>query len=151
LQIIAQPGSGAVASLSGLILTIDYSGFPYTPTDVVRIAVCDQTGLCTTQQVAIEFAGDVTVYNAVSPNGDGKNEFLFLQYIEVIPNKQQNQVRVYNRWGDEVFLISDYNNHDRVFAGSTNDGTKLPTGTYFYKISFASGEKSRTGYLELKY
>ena len=151
LQIVAQPGSGAVASLSGLILTIDYTGVPYTSTDIVSIEVCDLTALCTTQQISIEFAGDITIYNAVSPNGDGKNEFLFLKYIEVIPSKQQNQVRIYNRWGDEVFSITNYNNHDRVFAGTTNDGTKLPTGTYFYKISFASGEKSRTGFLELKY
>ena len=134
-----------------MILTIDYSGFPYAITDEVTISVCDLTDLCTFQQVAIEFAGDITIYNAVSPNGDDKNEFLYLKYIEVIPSKKQNQVRIYNRWGDEVFSISDYNNSDRVFNGNNNDGNKLPTGTYFYKISFANGEKSRTGFLELKY
>jgi len=93
-------------------------------------------------------AGDVIVFNAVSPNGDGKNEFLVLQYIESISPK--NQVSIYNRWGDEVFSISDYDNKTRVFAGRTNSGSQLPSGTYFYKIALQSTGQVATGYLSLK-
>ena len=149
LNIMVQPTSGATATLSGLNLTIDYTGLPFAGTDEITLGVCDLTGLCTTQQLSIEFAGDIIVFNAVSPNDDGKNEFLFLQYIDVLPGTQQNQVRIYNRWGDEVFSINDYNNRDRVFTGYNNNGNKLPSGIYFYKISFAGG--SKMGYLELKY
>ena len=150
LQIITQPNSGAVATLSGKILTIDYSGKPFAVTDMLTLKICDFTNLCTTQQLSIEFASDIKVYNAVSPNGDGKNEFFYLQYIDVIPGKQKNKVSIYNRWGDEVFSVSNYNNADRRFNGLNNDGNKLPTGTYFYKITFI-GEKPITGFLELRY
>jgi gliding motility-associated-like protein len=88
------------------------------------------------------------VYNAVSPNGDGKNEFLVLQFIESIsPN---SQVSIYNRWGDEVFSISDYDNKTRVFAGLTSGENKISSGTYFYKIVPADAGKTLTGFISLK-
>ncbi len=150
IKVVKQPSSGAVASVDNGELTVDYKGVQFSGTDSVTIQVCDVDGNCKTQEFSIDVIGDIKVYNAVSPNGDGKNEFFHLQYIDVIPSKQQNQMSIYNRWGDEVFSVNDYNNHDRVFNGYSNSGNKLPAGTYFYKISFV-GEKPRTGYLELKY
>ncbi len=93
---------------------------------------------------------EFVVYNAVSPNNDGKNEFFYLENIDVIPSKKENTVRIYNRWGDEVFSIANYNNNDRIFNGVNKNGHKLPSGIYFYKISF-QGDDDVTGYLELKY
>ncbi|HMJ67928.1 MAG TPA: choice-of-anchor tandem repeat GloVer-containing protein [Cyclobacteriaceae bacterium] len=148
LKILTPPSSGATATLSGLTLTIDYSGQSFAGTDVIVIQVCDVTGLCTSQQFTIEVLGKVVVYNAVSPNGDNKNDYLLLEYIDLIPATAKNQVRIYNRWGDEVFKVDDYNNRDRVFKGDNKNGNKLPSGTYFYKISFE--KETLTGYLELK-
>lgn len=150
ITITEQPISGALASLNGFELTIDYSGFPFIGSDRVGIEACDLTALCTTQQLTIELGGEITVYNAVSPNNDGKNEFLTIQYIDILPETQNNQVIIYNRWGDEVFSVKNYNNSTKVFKGENNNGNKLPSGTYFYKIVFTSG-KARTGFLELKY
>ncbi|MFN7261271.1 MAG: gliding motility-associated C-terminal domain-containing protein, partial [Cyclobacteriaceae bacterium] len=82
------------------------------------------------------------------PNGDGKNDFLVLQYIESISPK--NQVSFYNRWGDEVFSISDYDNKTRVFAGLSSGGSKLPSGTYFYKVNLIGAGKTLTGFILLK-
>lgn len=149
LQIIEQPQSGASATLEGFNLTIDYSGIAFSGTDRVTLGICDLTNLCTEQAVTIELGGAIKIYNAVSPNGDGKNEIFFIQYIDVLPETQRNTVSIYNRWGDEVFQTKNYNNTSNVFKGESNTGDKLPSGTYFYKIIFASG-KSRTGFLELK-
>jgi gliding motility-associated-like protein len=151
LQITEQPASGAPASLNGFELTIDYTGFPFTGSDRVGIEACDLTDLCTEQQITIELGGDVTVFNGFSPNGDGLNEFFKIQYIDILPESQSNKVFIYNRWGDEVFSVRDYNNDDRVFNGESNNGKKLSTGTYFYKIVFSNGKKTLTGFLELKY
>lgn len=49
----------------------------------------------------------VIIYNAVSPNGDGKNDFLFIENIEYY---QDNRVAVFNRWGDLVARIEKYDN-----------------------------------------
>jgi hypothetical protein len=94
-----------------------------------------------------ESDSDIMVYNAVSP--DGKNPILRLEFIDTLSPK--NQVSIYNRWGDEVFSISDYDNKTRVFAGLGNGGSKLPAGTYFYKINLSSTGKTLTGFLALKY
>lgn len=150
LQIIEQPQSGAAATLEGFNLNIDYSGIAFSGTDRVTVGVCDLTNLCTEQAVTIELGGEIKIYNAVSPNGDGKNEIFFIQYIDLLPETQRNSVTIYNRWGDEVFQTKNYNNTSNVFKGQSNTGDKLPSGTYFYKIIFASG-KSRTGFLELKH
>ncbi|MEJ0033140.1 MAG: gliding motility-associated C-terminal domain-containing protein [Bacteroidota bacterium] len=44
---------------------------------------------------------DVFIYNAVSPNNDGKNDVFFLANVTQESTKN-NRVRIYNRWGDLV-------------------------------------------------
>ncbi len=145
LKIIIPPTSDALASISQGTLTINYAGINFLGTDNITIEVCDLLGSCVQQQLTIEVTGDIVVYNAISP--DGKNPILHIGSIEGLPSK----VSIYNRWGDEVFSISDYDNKTRVFAGLTNGGNKLPSGTYFYKIVLPSTGKTLTGFLSLKY
>jgi gliding motility-associated-like protein len=147
ITVTVQPPSGAVASVSGGKLNVDYKNISFSGKESITIRACDNNGNCSTQQFEIEVAGDVVVYNAVSP--DGKNPILRLEFIDTLSPK--NQVSIYNRWGDEVFSISDYDNKTRVFAGLTNSGSKLPVGTYFYKVVLTSGNKTLTGFLSLKY
>ncbi|MCE2995079.1 MAG: BspA family leucine-rich repeat surface protein [Cyclobacteriaceae bacterium] len=140
---------GAAATLNASSeLELDYGNTFFSGIDRVSIEVCDLLSACSQQVLSIEVGGDVNVYNAVSPNGDGKNEFLVLKYIETI--SPQNQVSIYNRWGDEVFTISDYDNKTRVFVGLSTSGNKLPSGTYFYKITFANNQKTMSGFLSLR-
>lgn len=150
LILVEQPISGAPATLSGFELNINYSGFAFTGTDRITIGVCDLTNRCTEQELTIELGGEVSVYNALSPNGDGKNEIFRIQYIDILPETRNNTVLIYNRWGDEVFSVKNYDNTTRVFRGESSNGKKLPAGTYFYKIVM-EGRKTLTGYLSLKY
>jgi gliding motility-associated-like protein len=151
IRVLTQPQSGALASISNGILTIDYKGKPYVGKESIVIEACSTTGLCSQQTFNIEVAGDIIVYNALSPNGDGLNDFLKLQNIELLPDTKNNQVMIYNRWGDEVFKVDNYDNADRVFKGDSNNGSKLPSGTYFYKIVLNNVGKTMTGFISLKY
>ncbi len=151
IRIIAPLNSGASAVVVGGVLTIDYKGKPFSGNEMITIEACNTNGECAQQPFTIEVAGDIVVYNAVSPNGDDKNPFLFLQYIDVIPETKTNRVTIFNRWGDEVFSVADYDNKTKVFIGLTNDGSKLPAGTYFYKIELPLAGKSLTGFFDLKY
>jgi gliding motility-associated-like protein len=63
--------------------------------------------------------------NAITPNGDGYNDTWFIKDLDLYP---QNDVRIVNRWGDEVFAQSPYQNQ---WAG-TWKGENLPGGTYYY-------------------
>ncbi len=141
---------GATASLNGMVLTLDYHGINFLGTDHVSLAVCDLLTECIQQEITIEVGGDVIIFNAVSPNGDGENDFFIIQYINILPATQSNKVTIYNRWGDVVFETSNYNNTDKIFKGISNNGKELPSGTYYYKIEFTGGRKTKTGYLSLK-
>ena len=82
---------------------------------------------------------DLVIYNSVSPNGDGGNDFFFIDGISRYPD---NTVQIFNRWGVKVFETSGYNESDNVFRGisegriTINKNKQLPTGTYFYTIKY---------------
>lgn len=89
----------------------------------------------------------IEVFNAVSAGNDGKNDFMTIRNIEFYPD---NQVVIHNRWGDRVFEISGYDNRERVFKGFSDNGNKLPSGSYFYSINLGDGSKRVTGYVVVR-
>ena len=142
---------GASLTLSGTAtLTLDYGGVAFAGTDRVEISICDLANACTQQNLEIDVGGDVTVYNAFSPDGNIQNPIFFIEYIELLPEARNNRVLIFNRWGDEVWAGNNYNNDTVVFAGKNNQGNELPSGTYFYKILFNATGKTQTGYLVLR-
>ncbi|HZY78287.1 MAG TPA: gliding motility-associated C-terminal domain-containing protein [Cyclobacteriaceae bacterium] len=151
LKITASPQSGAAATISGShILTVDYSQTDFSGSEFLTVQVCDLAASCTQQNIDITVAGDITPYNALSPNGDGLNETLHLEFIEIIPDTKTNKVTIFNRWGSAVFEITDYDNNDRVFRGFDQNGKELPNGTYFYRVEFGSGKKTANGFITLR-
>ncbi|MFD0699633.1 gliding motility-associated C-terminal domain-containing protein [Myroides pelagicus] len=105
---------------------------------------------------------DIAIYNLVSPNGDGKNDYFVIDNISRYPN---NTVEIYNRWGTRVFETSNYDAQGygtvNVFDGYAkgrvvvNKDEPLPSGTYYYIIVYEINDEkgSRTikksGYLHL--
>jgi len=150
LAIAQGPASGAPAIINNGVLEINYSGIAFTGSDLITIEVCDTFGECTQQQMQIEVIGEIEIYNALSPNGDGLNDFFYIQYIDSLPSTRENKVSIYNRWGDLIFEMEDYDNDTRSFVGLSKEGNEIPSGIYFYKIEFASGRAALTGYLNLK-
>lgn len=141
------PPTVGLASLTNSELIIDYTGLSFTGNDFITINACDLDGSCSMAEIKIEVAGDIIVYNGISPNGDELNEFFHIRYIDLLSPK--NKVAIYNRWGDKVFEISDYNNDTRRFEGKNDNGKELPGGVYFYIIEQTDKPKV-TGYLTLK-
>lgn len=133
---------GGVANLDEKIVTASVSGF----------------GIFTLARVLVEEApkDDLIVYNGVSPNGDGLNDFFYIKGIELFP---ENSVEIYDRWGVKVYEIKGYDNDASRFDGySPNKGgykndELLPVGTYFYIIKYKGGSATRdlSGYLHINY
>ncbi len=153
LRIVEQPISGALAAIdASFILTIDYSGIVFVGTDQLSIEACDLAGACATSVIFIEvnLPGDppVTVYNAVSPNGDEKHDFLEIENIDFY---EGNRLIIFNRWGKKVFEVSGYDNDVVKFSGIGNTGgaKELPSGTYYYQLDLGNGSESN-GYFVLK-
>jgi len=90
----------------------------------------------------------LVAYNAVTPNGDLKHDFLKIENIEFFPS---NVVAIVNRWGEKVFEIEGYNNADKIFRGEGNLGSnkQLSDGTYYYVIDKRNGDKKINGYFVL--
>ncbi len=88
---------------------------------------------------------DVVIYNNLTPNDDGINDTFLISGIEKYPD---NSVKVFNRWGNLVYEIEGYNNKDKVFkgiankGGSFNDSEILPSGTYYYVLTYTVNGKN---------
>jgi gliding motility-associated-like protein len=151
LRVISnQTSRGAPAFVNAsYFLQIDYSGNSFTGADRVTIEVCDLAGACAQQVIDIDVVGAVIVFNGISPDGDGLNDFMEIKYVDVVEGASKNKVSIYNRWGDLVFEVDDYDNTSRVFTGVSSQGKELPAGTYFYKIDFSSGSPL-SGFITLK-
>ena len=120
----------------------------------------DDYGIFTLARVksSLIHAEDLVIYNGVTPNGDGSNDYFFIDGIQNLAN---NEVQIFNRWGVEVFKTSNYDSYGNVFQGfsegrmTIGGENLLPTGTYFYIVTYdvnsnGSAERiERAGYLYL--
>ncbi|MEI9918059.1 MAG: gliding motility-associated C-terminal domain-containing protein [Bacteroidota bacterium] len=149
LKIITQPAHGVASINQQGQLEVDYSGSTFVGNDELVVEVCDLVGSCFQRTITIKIDGDVNIYNAMSPNNDGKNDVFFIDHVTTIASTKNNRVRIFNRWGDLVYDVDNYDNVNNVFAGKSNSGKDLPSGTYYYMIDF-SDRKAETGYLVLK-
>ncbi|MDM1045841.1 gliding motility-associated C-terminal domain-containing protein [Myroides sp. 1354] len=87
--------------------------------------------------------GDIVIYNLVTPDGDGKNDYFIIDNIKNYPN---NKVEIFNRWGARVYETTNYDPYGdgstNVFKGysegkvTVDKGMKLPSGTYYYVITY---------------
>ncbi|PVX47887.1 putative repeat protein (TIGR01451 family)/gliding motility-associated-like protein [Flavobacterium sp. 103] len=84
----------------------------------------------------------IIVHNAFSANEDGRNDYFQIENLENNDCYKNIRVEVFNRWGVLVFEKDNYNNEGNAFRGRSegrttiNKNEGLPTGTYFYIISY---------------
>lgn len=93
---------------------------------------------------------DLKVHPALSPDGDGKNEFLSVEGIKSYP---YNHVTIIDRNGMKVYEVVNYDNASRVFRGVDKNGKTLSAGTYFCVIEYYINNTihRKTGFFELRY
>lgn len=85
----------------------------------------------------------------VSPNGDGKNETFEIKGIQQFTN---SELQIFNRWGNKVYSMKNYDNSFDGTANFKSVNGKLPTGTYFFILSLGNAEnKTYNGYFQLAY
>ncbi|MCC9074333.1 DUF11 domain-containing protein [Flavobacterium sp. F-65] len=98
----------------------------------------------------------IIIYNAVSANGDGVNDYFKIDGLEHYPD---NTVEIYNRWGVKIYEADGYGLNDNVFRGisagraTMKKGQVVPAGTYFYILRYRLNAESRiekSGYLYVK-
>ena len=160
---LTEPSSGTVAiNDGGTPDDISDDTVTYTPnegfegTESFDYTVCDTMGNCDTATVDITVTNDnpitppdefvIEVNQMVTPNGDGRNEFLFIRGVDKI---QRSTLKIFNRWGVAVYEGENYNNQNNVFDGRSRGRSTLgvddylPAGIYFYIFDYTTieGEK----------
>ncbi|WP_439329445.1 Ig-like domain-containing protein [Christiangramia aestuarii] len=80
-----------------------------------------------------------SISKTVTPNGDGHNDFfrvnadLACEFIY--------DLKIFNRWGAEVFTAKNYqNNWDGFSKNSFTSSNQLPSGTYFYILEIRNSQ-----------
>lgn len=113
------------------------------------IRVRDSGGLSATANLTIHLEGvdgadRINPLKGFSPDGDGINDFWMIKGIELFP---ENEVKVFNRWGNLVFETKNYNNDNVAWHGFSTKS--VAETTYFFLISI-KGMQPITGYVVLK-
>ena len=156
IDIVANPTNGNV--------TINNDGsINYTPNggfsgrDIFTYEICmsspDCGQLCDSGDAIIDVLRDniLVIPQALSPNNDGFNDRWVIEGIENYPN---NEVTIYNRWGNIIFKANGYDNQQKVWDGLAKEGlimgkNVVPSGSYYYVLNLGNGEKPISGYIAL--
>lgn len=155
-RIVNVPINGtAVINSDGTVTYTPNAGFLGLESFVYEVCTVDD--LCTTAVVTIEVKEkvvvvcEVKVYAAMTPNGDGKNELFVIDGLDCNGN-DQNELTIFNRWGDEVFRAENYGSGSSGFWDGRYEGAgeTVPDGTYFYVLKIEGKEDVQQGFLEIQ-
>ncbi len=147
IRIIDDVQNGRTVIGSSSIQYAPMNGFIGKDSLVYEICSVNCPGACSTAKVMIKI-GDETLCDVptiFTPNGDGTNDFFIIQCLSS-GTYQNNSLRIFNRYGDEVFSASPYKNRWR----GTYNGNPLPVGTYYYLMDFGDGSEIRKGFLTIE-
>jgi len=135
--------AGALQTLTLTVKVVDFNDYLNT----AHLTKLDQidTNSANNQDSATVSPNCLKIYNEFSPNDDGQNDFFYIDCIERYPN---NQLEIFNRWGNLVYYQKGYKN---TWDGKAEGSAKtLPEGTYFYILDLGDGSKKTSGWLYLK-
>lgn len=105
------------------------------------LKVTDNATQCADEKIVKVFVSGKVV-NTFTPNEDGINDFWDLSDITTsFPNAS---VKLFNRWGNEVFNTNDYASNP--FKGIIDD-KEVKSSTYYYVIEIRKDWPTLTGYL----
>ncbi|MEC7264620.1 MAG: gliding motility-associated C-terminal domain-containing protein, partial [Bacteroidota bacterium] len=118
----------------------------YTICEAANPENCDSAVVTVTVD-GIDDNSKIEVNQMLTPNGDLKNDFLFIRGVDRI---KSSTLKIFNRWGVAVYEGNNYDNINNVFDGrsrgrsslSVND--YLPAGVYFYIFNYETDEGSFT-------
>ncbi|MCX6243945.1 MAG: Ig-like domain-containing protein [Bacteroidetes bacterium] len=78
----------------------------------------------------------IHIHNVITPNKDGKNDTWI---IDCIGNFPENKMVIFDRWGDRIREITNYDNRSNVWDGTNQQGDIVPDGTYYYVLAIKDG------------
>ncbi|MGE0562713.1 MAG: gliding motility-associated C-terminal domain-containing protein, partial [Flavobacteriales bacterium] len=107
------------------------------------VIITDENGCKFSTKISLSEPFALEMPTVITPNGDGNNDVFLVHGLESYP---VNTIVIFNRWGDEVYSM---NNYDNKWDGESNSGSNLPAGNYFVVLKINNGATVLTGYCEI--
>ncbi|MFA6950763.1 MAG: HYR domain-containing protein, partial [Lentimicrobiaceae bacterium] len=151
VTILNQPLHGTLSVVQSDMTVVYTPDTDYTGTDVYRYILSDMnekavadTAITTITIVPDPARDTLIIYNVITPNGDGHNDTWVIDGIEEYPD---NEILLFNRWGDQIRQFENYDNQTVVWDGTNKSGDKMSAATYYYIIKLRSIDKVYTGWV----
>jgi gliding motility-associated-like protein len=149
VRLVSQPNAGVLLMQSnGMISYTPSPSFTGTVTYSYEVCYEECAGLCkigfgfiTVKDPRRTAANGVP--NVVTPNGDGLNDYLVIDDLDL--NRNQTELVIYNQWGDLVFKAAPYKND----WGGQFKSQPLPDGTYYYLFTREPGGQPTAGFVTI--
>ncbi|MCG8332578.1 MAG: gliding motility-associated C-terminal domain-containing protein [Chitinophagales bacterium] len=112
--------------------------FTYEICNTLCPELCDE-GLVLVE-ILRDTTGGIDTPSGITPNDDGMNDAFVIDELFLDPEKyKDNEMIIFNRWGDIVYEAQPYNNDWR---GTNMEGEDLPGGTYYFilRLNIGDGE-----------
>lgn len=106
---------------------------------IYTLTVTNDLGCSATETIEVKTTL-CKIPKGISPNTDGDNDEFDLSGFDGV-----QKVKIFNRYGMTVFEQDNYSNQ---WKGQDKNGNILPSGTYYYFVTFANGEP-KTGWVYL--
>ena len=102
--------------------------------DIVNEFGCIDT-IC---QLIEVYPAEIKVPNIITSNDDGVNDFLEFEFLQFYPN---NELTIWNRWGNVVYKKSGYQNDW--------NGNDVSEGTYFFILKNLDKNETHSGFFQI--
>jgi gliding motility-associated-like protein len=113
---------------------------------IYTVTITNKCGVDTSASANVHFINcNITIPNVFTPNGDGINDYLYIDRIDSVSYLQW-QVIIFNRWGRKVWETEDYKNGD---PNRSWNGEGAPEGVYYYVVRNFKKNLTYTGYVQL--
>lgn len=111
-----------------------------TPNETTTYTLTAEENGCTlSDQVTIFIQESLLFPTTFSPNDDGANDKWEIGAIDLYPDCF---VRIFNRWGQEIYQSTGYSKA-KAWDGTNNNGAPLAEGVYFYVVDLRDEEKQQ--------
>jgi gliding motility-associated-like protein len=136
---VDSPNSSYTYNWYNSIGTLIGSGNEMIVTQADTYEVQATMGTCITSEFITIDNAICSIPKGLSPNGDGLNDTWNLSNLDV------QQVKIYNRYGTELYSKVNYTNE---WDGTSDKGNELPSATYYYVVWF-NNDTTKTGWVYL--
>ncbi len=103
-------------------------------TTYYTLKIVSSDGCQATGNILVKVFTKISVPNAFTPNGDGKNDVFYV--LGGVEGAVVKDFSVFDRWGEKVFQVTDVATGDPAFGWNGSfKGLPAPGGTYVYIIT----------------